>query len=465
MILEQHYLACLAQSSYLLVDEATRTAIVVDPRRDVELYLERARELGAEIRHVFLTHFHADFLSGHLELAERTGATIHLGAAGEADYSFEPAHEGDRLELGSLAIEVRETPGHTPESITLLVYDLAEDRDVPHAILTGDTLFIGDVGRPDLMASVGHSAEELAEMLFQSLRSKILPLPDEVLVYPGHGAGSACGKNLSSDTVSTVGEQRNGNWALAPIEKEEFVRRVTEGLPPAPAYFSRTAALNKERRGTLERVLERSLVPMSLEEVLAARSRGAQVLDVRSKDAFAAGHLGGSTNIGLDGKFASWAGSLMDLERPIVLVAEPGTEAEAATRLGRIGLDHVTGYLERGFAALRGREEGLVASVARTGADELARDLAGPHPPFVLDVRAPHEYEAGRIETARNVPLPELEERLDELPRDRRTVIHCQSGYRSMTAASRLLAHGFSDVVDLAGGYLAWAASGQASRS
>lgn len=461
MILEQHYLNCLAQASYLIVDEASKVAAVVDPRRDVDLYLERAAALGARVRHVLLTHFHADFLAGHLELAERAGATVHLGVRARPEYAFAPLADGEELVLGpEVRLVALETPGHTPESVCYLVYDRTREGDRPHAVLTGDTLFLGDVGRPDLMASSGVSAEELAAMMYDSLRDKLLPLPDETLVYPGHGAGSACGKNLSNERVSTIGEQRRLNHALRSASREEFVAALTADQPPAPAYFPRTAGLNMRARPTLDGVLRGALVPLALDEVLAARRDGAQLLDVRPKDAVAAGFLRGSVAIGLDGSFASWAGRLLDLEAPIVLVAEPGTEEEAATRLARVGIDSVAGYLAGGTAAFVHRPE-IVERIERVQVADAAAELAGERPPLVLDVRFPGEVESARIEGSRAIPLGELAACLDRVPRERRVLVHCKSGYRSLTAATLLRRAGYDGgrIADVAGGIDAWIAA------
>src|SRR5688572_14072478 len=352
MHLEQIYLGCLSQASYLIVDEKTRTAAVVDPRRDVGIYLEKAANLGATIRHVLLTHFHADFLSGHLELRERTGATIHLGARGRSEYAVQPMKDGGVLEFGDVRLSFLETPGHTPESVCIVVTDMgntdkgntgkAKDAREPVAVLTGDTLFIGDVGRPDLMVAAGMKAEDLAGMLHDSLQ-KLLALPDATIVYPGHGAGSACGKNLSSDTSSTIGVQRRVNYALQPMSKADFVRLVTAEQPNAPAYFAYDAGLNRSERATLESVLAKSLKPLELDEALRAVQAGALLLDTRDADSFAAEHLMGSVNIGLTGRYASWVGTLVDPKRAIVLVTAAGKEEESATRLGRIGFDRIAG--------------------------------------------------------------------------------------------------------------------------
>lgn len=454
MILEQHYLACLSQASYLIADEASKLAAVVDPRRDVAVYLDRARELGVEIRHVFLTHFHADFVSGHLELAEATGATIHIGERASAEFDFEPMRQGGSLELGDqVRLEFLETPGHTPESCSILVFDRASSEEVPHAVLTGDTLFIGDVGRPDLLASVGMTAEELAGLLYESTRTKLLPLPDETLVYPGHGAGSACGKNLSTDTVSTVGAQRGTNYALQEMSRAEFVGLVTAAQPPAPAYFSYDAALNKKKRETLDRVLERGAVGLSLEECLKAQADGAQLLDARSPDTFAAGHLAGSLNVGLDGRYATWAGTVLDLDRPIVVVAEEGRQEEAVLRLGRIGLDRVVGYLEDVERALKSAD---LVSFERVSAEELERRLGGDSAPAVLDVRQPGEREVNHIPGSVHIPLGELASRLAEVPTGAPLVVTCAGGYRSAIAVSLLERGGVRGASDLIGGMSAW---------
>jgi glyoxylase-like metal-dependent hydrolase (beta-lactamase superfamily II)/rhodanese-related sulfurtransferase len=450
VILKQYYLGCLAHASYLVGDEDAGVAAVVDPQRDVDEYVADAEKLGCRIEHVVLTHLHADFLAGHLELRDRVGARIHLGARAEAEYDFSPLADGDSIELGRVRLEALETPGHSPESISILVYDPDSDAERPHAILSGDTLFIGDVGRPDLRAAVGWTAEELGSLLYDSVQQKILPLPDETLVYPAHGAGSLCGKNLSTETVSTIGVQRQYNYALQPMTRAEFVDVVTADQPDSPAYFTYDAVLNAKERPTLDQALAEGLTPLSLDDALDLAGRGAQVLDARTSPDFAGAHLRGSVNIGLDGSYATWAGTLLDHERPIVIVARPGREVEAATRLGRIGFDSVAGYLEDGMAALEPRPD-LVERVERITAATLAEQLAEPDPPFVLDVRADGEGER-LVETSVRIPLSRLPGRLDEVPRDRRIVIYCSSGYRSSTAASILLRDGFDRVVDLVGG-------------
>ncbi len=453
MILEQHYLGCLAQASYLIADTGAGVAAVVDPRRDVDLYEARAKELGVRITHVFLTHFHADFLAGHLELVQRTGATLHLGSRAKADYDFHGLADGDEVVLGSLRVRCLETPGHTPESVCYLVFDgLADD---PRSVLTGDTLFIGDVGRPDLMASKGHTREELAGWLYDSTRNRLLTLPDATELYPGHGAGSACGKNLSSKTVSTIGEQRAENYALQDMTREAFIETVTTGLVPQPAYFPVTAGLNKTTHAPLDAVLERGLVPLSLDEVFATANSGATILDVRPADAYSAGHRVGSVWVGLEGNFASWAGSVLDLERPVVLVGEPGQEREAALRLGRIGFDQVRGFLAGGSAGWEGAGESL-STTQRMDRVAARAALASDDAPTVLDVRQPGEFETARLDGAISIPLGQLRSRMDEVPDTANLFVHCKAGYRSLVAQSLLERAGRKGVVDLIGGIDAW---------
>src|SRR5580700_7615304 len=391
MILKQYYLGCLAHASYLLGDEASSTAIVVDPQRDIQQYLADASTFGLQIRHVFLTHFHADFVAGHLELRDRCGATIHLGSRARAEYAFTAMKDGDRLEFPGLCLEVLETPGHTIESISILVFDSRKDPAKPHAVLTGDTLFIGDVGRPDLRASLGWTANDLGARLYDSLHDRLLPLPDATLVYPAHGAGSLCGKQLSSDTVSSLGDQRRLNYALQPMSKEEFIRLVTADQPDAPAYFTYDAILNTRERATLDKSLEQALHPIDLDEVLRMGDAGAQILDVREASEYAKGHLAGSINIGLGGQYATWAGTVLDRAKPIVIIAEPGREQEAATRLGRIGFDHVKGYFFFNVAATTERPD-LVWPTERLSAPLVAEELAGANPPLLLDIRNPREW-------------------------------------------------------------------------
>ena len=459
MILKQYYLGCLAHASYLIADESSGTAAVVDPQRDVEQYLEDAGRLQCRVDHVFLTHFHADFVAGHLELREREGATIHLGARARAEYPFTAMADGDSVQLGAARLTVLETPGHSPESISILVSDPEEPVD-PYAVLSGDTLFIGDVGRPDLRGALGWSAEELGGMLYDSLHGKLACLPDDTLLYPAHGAGSLCGKKLSTDTVSTIGIQRAYNYALAPMSRERFIETVTADLPDAPAYFTYDAVLNARERPTLDQALERELRPLTLRETLKLQADGAEVLDTRDGAKFDAAHLKGSINVGLGGSYATWCGTILDPEKAIVLIAEPGREVEAATRLGRIAFDTIAGYLAGGMESLSD-DPNLIDRIERITAGSLAEQLTSPAPPVLLDVRAPGEWEQERIEAAVNVPLSRLPERLDSLPRDRQIVVHCASGYRSAIAAGLLERAGFEDVADLVGGLGAWTSAMQ----
>lgn len=458
MFLKQYYLGCLAHASYLLADEASATAVVVDPQRDIEQYVADAQLLGVEIKHVFLTHFHADFLAGHLELRHRCAVDIRLGSRAQAEYPFTPMKNGDTLDFPGMRLEVLETPGHTIESISILVFDLARSSDKPYAVLTGDTLFIGDVGRPDLRASLGWTAEELGGYLYDSLWQKLLPLPDETLVYPAHGAGSLCGKKLSSDTVSTLGEQRRFNYALQHMSKEDFVRLVTADQPDAPAYFTYDAILNTRERTTLDKVLQAVLQPVPLEELLRLGDAGAHIVDVREPSEFAKGHLAGSLNIALRGQFATWAGTVLDRGKPIVIIAEPGREQEAALRLGRIGFDHVKGYLKDGMTALAARED-LVWRTEQVSAPMLADELANGDVPMILDIRTPREWSAKHLKNSVNVPLPQLQSRMNEIPRSGRIAVHCAGGYRSSIAVSILNQYGITNVIELAGGITAWEAA------
>jgi hydroxyacylglutathione hydrolase len=458
MILKQYYLGCLAHASYLLGDEASSTAVIVDPQRDIQQYVDDAAKFGLQIRHVFLSHFHADFIAGHLELRDRCGAIIHLGSQAKAEYSFVRMKDGDTLEFPGMRLQVLETPGHTIESISILVFDLSKDAVKPYAVLTGDTLFIGDVGRPDLRASIGWTANDLGGRLYDSLHDKLLPLPDETLVYPAHGAGSLCGKQLSSDTVSSLGDQRRLNYALQPMSKEDFIQLVTADQPDAPPYFTYDAILNTRERTTLDQNLEQVLHPVDLDEVLRMGDAGAQLLDVRDPAEYAKGHLAGSINIGLGGQYATWAGTVLDRARPIVIIAEPGRQQEAALRLGRIGFDHVKGYLRNGMEALAARPD-LVWPTERLGAPMIAEELASAQPPLVLDIRNPREWESKHIDGSVNIPLNHLQERIAEVPRNRRIAVHCAGGYRSSIAASILHQYGITNLVEMAGGIAAWQAA------
>jgi hydroxyacylglutathione hydrolase len=457
MILHQFYLNCLAHASYLIGDEQTRVAAVVDPQRDVDQYLGFAEREGLRIAHVILTHFHADFVAGHLELRDRTGAAIYLGAAAKAEYAFTPLRDGTAIELGRVRLTALETPGHTAESISLLVFDLDRSATEPHAVLTGDTLFVGDVGRPDLRVALGWSAADLGALLYDSLWQKLLTLPDSSLVYPAHGAGSLCGKAISKETVSTIGDQRRLNYALQPMPKETFVELVTADQPDAPPYFTYDAVLNSKERPTLDTTLARQLNPMTLDQVLAVQEVGGQVLDTRDANDFAAAHLAGSINIGLGGQYASWAGTVLSRDRPIVIIADPGREGESALRLGRIGFDHVTGYLKDGLRSLESRPD-LTVTTERISAP-LAADRLASDAPLGIDVRTPRERQQRAIAGSTSIPLNHLLNRLGEVPRDRPLLVFCAGGYRSSIAASLLQLHGFSRVSEIAGGLAAWEAA------
>ncbi|MGH9143146.1 MAG: MBL fold metallo-hydrolase [Vicinamibacterales bacterium] len=454
MILHQFYLNCLAHASYLIGDESSGVAVVVDPQRDIEQYLAFAEQHHLRVAHVILTHFHADFIAGHLELRDRVGARIYLGAAAKAEYAFTPLADGDVIELGRVRLQAIETPGHTPESISIAVCDLDHHVAEPGAVLTGDTLFVGDVGRPDLRAALGWSAADLGGLLYESLRTKLLTLPDASLVYPAHGAGSLCGKAISKETVSTIGEQRRLNYALQPMTKAAFVDLVTADQPDAPPYFTYDAVLNSKERPTLDEALAREVNPMTLDQTLALRDVGAQCLDTRDAGEFAAAHLAGSLNIGLGGQYATWAGTVLSRERPIVIIADPGREHEAAIRLGRIGFDHIVGYLRDGLRSLAGRAD-LTASTDRISAPLAAERLA-EGTAIAVDVRAPGERAIKAVPGSVSIPLNHLSDRSGELPKDRPLIVYCAGGYRSSIAASLLQQQGFTQVSEIAGGITAW---------
>ena len=457
MILHQFYLNCLAHASYVVGDEQSGVAAVVDPQRDIEQYTSFAQEHGLKIAHVILTHLHADFIAGHLEMRDRVGATIYLGAAAKAEYAFTPLSDGSRIEMGRVRLQAIETPGHTPESISIEVFDLDRSETEPNAVLTGDTLFVGDVGRPDLRASLGWAATDLGGLLYDSLRTKLMALPDASLVYPAHGAGSLCGKAISKETVSTIGEQRRSNYALQPMTKSAFIELVTADQPDAPAYFTYDAVLNSKERPTLDQALARELNPMTLELVLALQRTGGQILDTRDQGEFAAAHLAGSINIALGGQYATWAGSILNRERPIVIIADPGREQEAAMRLGRIGFDHIVGYLQDGLRSLEARPD-LTATTERVSPPLAAERLAAGKA-VAIDVRAPGERAQKAVPGSVGIPLNHLSERLGELPKDRPLLVYCAGGYRSSIGASLLQQNGFTQVSEIAGGIAAWEAA------
>jgi glyoxylase-like metal-dependent hydrolase (beta-lactamase superfamily II)/rhodanese-related sulfurtransferase len=450
MYFKQFYLGCLAQASYMIGSKGE--AAVVDPRRDVDAYLEEAGREGLKIKHVIETHLHADFVSGHRELAARTGAKIYFGARAQAKFDCVAVREGDEVVLGDVTLRFLETPGHTPESLSVLVIDRAKSQE-PEAVLTGDTLFIGDVGRPDLVGAK-MSAQELAGMLYDSLHEKLLKLPDSVAVYPAHGAGSLCGRNISSETSSTIGQQRRFNYALQPMAREEFVRMMTTDLPEAPAYFSRDVRLNREGPGNLSELPKPSaLAPAAVEEM---RRSGTVILDTRPAAQYGTGHIPASLNIGLGGQFASWAGALVSPEKPIVLVTEDEDHVEEArTRLARVGLENVAGYLAGGLLAWH-ESELPVATTEQISVDELRHRIAQGDVGQLVDVRRPGEWQAGHIAQARHLPLDQLADRVAELNLGKPVTAICAGGYRSSAATSLLEQQGFRRITNVVGGMTAW---------
>jgi glyoxylase-like metal-dependent hydrolase (beta-lactamase superfamily II) len=439
------YLGCLAHASYLIGDRASGTAVVIDPQRDIAQYLEAASQRGLTIRHVILTHFHADFVAGHVALRAATGATIHLGAGAVADYSFSPLADGQELVLGpTVTLRTLATPGHTPEGITLLVVE----QGVITRACTGDTLFIGDVGRPDLLASLGATAAGLAADLYASL-ARVRQLPDAVEVWPAHGAGSLCGKRLGAERFSTIGAQRALNWALQPQSQADFISQVTADQPPAPAYFVHDVQANRRADVSLAPVLP----PLDAVRFQTEQDAGAWVLDVRDGAAVAGGRIPGALAIGLAGAFAPTVGQLVDPAQRLLIVADPGREAEAGLRLARIGYDHLAGFLAGGMAAWGERP---LEVLRRYPAPALLEEMATSEPPLIVDVRTPGERAPALIVGSLSMPLGELASRWHELPSARRIVVHCAGGYRSLAAATFLSRHGF-DAADLVGGYAQWA--------
>ena len=458
MYFAQHYLDCLSQATYLIGDETSGRAVVVDPRRDVSDFLEDAEAHGLTIVGVINTHFHADFLAGHLEMAEATGAWIGYGTAAQAEYDVRHLEDGERIELGGpdgVALQVMHTPGHTPESISILVYEHASD-EIPYGVLTGDALFIGDVGRPDLLASIGVTADELGRMLYDSVQHKLMGLDDAVRVFPAHGAGSACGKNLSTETQSTIGEQRRFNYACQPMSEDRFLELVTAGQPSAPDYFVFNAILNRQERATFD---EHPAAPVTLREALAAAERGAVLLDAREASDFAAGHLRGAINVPLDGRFAETAGMVIDPHQEVVVLAPDGHESEVVVRLARIGFDHVLGYVPEVDAVLPDVPEYLTQASRLTPA-RLDAALADDRTDVtVIDVRNVGELDSGAVPGSLHIPMAELRRRIDEVPREGALVLYCAGGWRSSVGASYLRSQGFGDVSDILGGFSAWKAT------
>ena len=453
MILEQYYIECLSHASYLIGDDTTGRAIVVDPRRDITEYLADAERYGVTIEGVINTHFHADFVSGHLELVDATGAWIGFGEAAQTEYPIRRLADGEHISLGEVDLEILSTPGHTWESISVLVRERADA--APTAVLTGDSLFIGDVGRPDLVNLGDGSSADLARAMYATIHGRLLTLPDDVVVMPAHGAGSSCGKNLSSELTSTIGEQRQTNPAVQPMTEDEFVALVTQDQPAAPAYFAADAAMNKRVHPLLDQT--RSVQRLSPETVRNALDSGVRVIDARSVEDFAAGHLRGSVNVGFDGRFAETAGMVVAVGEPVALIAYPGEEQTAAMRMARVGSDNVVGYLtvDRD-GAVPAELADLVQVAPRTTARDLGVSLANDEV-TLIDVRNPGERDLGAIPGSLNIPLAQLRVHLDEVPVTKPIVVHCAGGWRSSVAVSLLRANGFDDVSDLAGGYQAWA--------
>jgi hydroxyacylglutathione hydrolase len=449
MTVEQIYTGCLAQGAYYISHKGE--AAIIDPLREVGPYIDRAAKRGDTIKYILETHFHADFVSGHQDLAKKTGAPIIYGPNANPEFTAHIAKDGEEMKLGGLTIRVLHTPGHTMESTCYLL--LKED-GTPHCIFTGDTLFIGDVGRPDLAQKNGSlTKEDLAGYLFDSLRNKIMPLPDDLIVYPAHGAGSACGKNMSKETFDTLGHQKQVNYALQPISKEQFIQEVTDGLAPPPFYFPKNVALNKGGVASLDSVLQHGLRPLSPDELeMIVESEGALVLDTRAPQTFKDGFIPNSINIGLKGDFAPWLGTLvMDIQQPIVVVCDEGTETEVVTRMSRVGYDNCLGFLKGGMAVWKaaGKEIDTIESIS---ADEFAKRIS--HADLkVFDVRKPGEWEAEHLEAASHASLADLNDHLAEFSKNEPNYIHCQGGYRSMVAASILKARGFDNVIDVAGGF------------
>lgn len=457
MKIEQIYTGCLAQGAYYICSDGE--AAVIDPLREVGPYIEKAKRDGATIKYVLETHFHADFVSGHLDLAAKTGATIVYGPEARPGFDAMIATDGQLLKLGRVTIKVLHTPGHTLESTTYLLID---ESGKDHAIFTGDTLFLGDVGRPDLAQKAAHmTQEELAGLLYDSLRDKILPLSDDLIVYPAHGAGSACGKNMMKETVDTLGNQKKFNYALrAGLSKEQFIKEVTDGLLPPPAYFPENVKLNREGYSSIDKVLNRGTTPLDPEQFeLLANETGAVVLDTRDAQSFAKAFIPKSVNIGIDGSFAPWVGALIPgVEQPILVVADPGREAEVVTRLARVGYDNTLGYLSGGFKAwLQAGKE--VDSIESISAAEFAKRYRQSRLP-VFDVRKDNEFKAGHVAGAANTPLDYINDHLEEIPKSGEVYLHCAGGYRSMIAASILKARGWENVIDVQGGFGAIAKAG-----
>jgi len=448
MHVQQLYTSCLSEAAYFISHDGE--AAVIDPLRDIDAYLALATEQEVTIKYIFETHFHADFISGHLELSKATGAPIVYGPQTEAGFEFRKAKDNEIFKIGGLKLQALHTPGHTLESTCYLLFN---EQDKPYCIFTGDTLFVGDVGRPDLFSG-NLSKEELASMMYNSLQTKIKTLPDDVIVYPAHGPGSSCGKNLGKETFSTIGAQKAGNYALADMSKEEFVRKVTEGLTTPPVYFPLNARMNREGYDTLDAVMDQGMKGLSVADFKDAVKNGAWILDTRSSSVFTHGFIPDSISIGLDGRYAEWAGSLLPFDQPLVLVTEVDQERESITRLARVGIDKVQGYLDGGIESWRvaGEKMDMIIDI---DADELAMDIPFDNRLEVLDVRKPAEFEAGHVKGATNLPLGDMMDplQLAMVDTDHNLYVHCAGGYRSVIASSLLKRQGFHSVRNVLGGW------------
>jgi glyoxylase-like metal-dependent hydrolase (beta-lactamase superfamily II)/rhodanese-related sulfurtransferase len=448
MLVEQLYTNCLSEAAYFIASEGE--AAVIDPLRDVDTYIKMAEEKGVKIKYIFETHFHADFVSGHLELSHKTGAPIVYGPNTDAKFKFHLAQDNEEFQIGKLKLQVLHTPGHTLESTSYLLHD---EQGKPYCVFTGDTLFVGDVGRPDLFSG-NMSKEELAGMLYDSLQNRIKPLADNVIVYPAHGPGSSCGKNLGPNTYSTIGEQKQTNYAMQDMTREEFVKAVTEGLSTPPAYFPINARINKEGYAIMDEVMGRSMTALSVADFKQKVKEGAWILDTRAATVFTEGFVPEAISIGLDGRFAEWAGSLLPYNQPLVLVTEAGKEKESVVRLARVGIDNVQGYLEGGYEAWKnaGEELDMIIDVE---ADELAMDIPHDTRLEVIDVRKETEFEAAHVKGATNAPLNTLMDPMNVamIDADNNLYIHCAGGYRSVIAASLLKRHGYHNLRNVLGGF------------
>ncbi len=458
MIVKPYHLPHLSQISYLVGDEESRIAAIIDPRRDIEEYMTDLRGQGLTLRYIFLTHFHADFVAGHLELHHQTGADIYLGARARSNFPFHAVGHGDEIECGAVRFTVLETPGHTPEGICLVMYDQEQNPDVPQAIFTGNTLLIGGVGRTDLFRAFGVTSSTLAAQLYDSLHLHLLTFPPRTTIYPAHGHGTLCAGHLHHRSHSTIAEEQEGNSAIKPMSKHTFIDLMSEEPLEKPKYFSHVAFLNRRDRPLLDQVLTQATRALTLDDVLHEKSGGTQILDVRAAEDYSRGHLSGSINIGHSGTLERWAGTLLNPDRPIVFIADPGQERDIAIRLAYVGLDNTLGYLDGGAASLASTPE-LTQSTPRLSVAHLQEQFNGSEYPYLLDVRSAQEWRTRHIDDSQNVPLGDLPMRLSHIPTTRPVIVYCSNGYRSSIATSLLHHYQFSNVVELTGGFDAWEAT------